>query len=61
MTAIITDDIEIAARHVRDGELIAYPTESVFGLGCLPDQASAVQRLLELKGRQGWCGLDCDF
>ena len=31
--------------------VIAYPTESVYGLGCDPFDFLAVQRLLELKGR----------
>lgn len=33
------------------GGLIAYPTEAVFGLGCDPDNESALQRLLRLKER----------
>ena len=40
-----------AARIVRQGGLIAYPTEAVYGLGCDPLQAGAVQRLLALKDR----------
>nr|WP_086937746.1 L-threonylcarbamoyladenylate synthase type 1 TsaC [Thaumasiovibrio occultus] len=41
--------------HVVDalnqGQVIAYPTEAVFGVGCDPDSAQAVQRLLDLKQR----------
>lgn len=37
--------------------VIAYPTESVYGLGCNPFDFSAVQRLLELKGRDIGKGL----
>jgi L-threonylcarbamoyladenylate synthase len=33
------------------GEIIAYPTEAVFGLGCDPDNQTAVMRLLALKKR----------
>jgi len=40
-----------AAQIVRHGGIIAYPTESVYGLGCDPLDPAAVQRLLELKGR----------
>ncbi len=32
-------------------EVIAYPTEAVFGVGCDPDSKIAVTRLLELKQR----------
>ncbi|NCP66585.1 MAG: L-threonylcarbamoyladenylate synthase type 1 TsaC [Paraglaciecola sp.] len=35
----------------QDGEIIAYPTEAVFGLGCDPDNQTAVMRLLALKKR----------
>ena len=37
--------------HFRHGGLIAYPTESCYGLGCNPDNAQAVKRLLRLKNR----------
>ena len=37
--------------HFRRGGLIAYPTESCYGLGCDPRNARAVKRLLRLKGR----------
>jgi len=36
---------------LREGGLIAYPTEGVWGLGCEPLDAEAVQRLLALKQR----------
>jgi L-threonylcarbamoyladenylate synthase len=39
------------AAHLKSGGLIAYPTESCYGLGCDPDNRSAVQRLLKLKQR----------
>lgn len=40
-----------AARAVRGGGLIAYPTEAVYGLGCDPLDREAVARLLAVKGR----------
>jgi L-threonylcarbamoyladenylate synthase len=33
------------------GQILAYPTEAVFGLGCDPDNEEAVLRLLALKQR----------
>ena len=33
------------------GGVIAYPTEGVFGLGCLPDNVTAIQRILDMKNR----------
>jgi L-threonylcarbamoyladenylate synthase len=43
--------IASAARQVRAGGIIAYPTEAVYGLGCDPDDGVAVLRLLEIKQR----------
>ena len=45
------------AAHLRRGGLIAYPTESCYGLGCDPDNRAAVLRLLRLKVRPQSKGL----
>lgn len=42
---------------LRQQQVIAYPTESVFGLGCDPDSESAVNTLLRLKHRSWQKGL----
>jgi L-threonylcarbamoyladenylate synthase len=39
------------ASHLKHGGLIAYPTESCYGLGCDPGNRKAVQRILKLKRR----------
>lgn len=47
-----------ALQHfLRSGGVIAYPTESCFGLGCDPRNRLAVQRLLRIKGRPQRKGL----
>ena len=40
-----------AAKRLREGELIAYPTEAVWGIGCDPFNRDVVYRLLRLKQR----------
>ncbi len=40
-----------AAQSLRQGGVIAYPTEAVWGLGCDPANQAAVERLLALKSR----------
>lgn len=45
------------ARILRRGGVIAYPNESVYGLGCLPGNEQAVERVLGLKGRDRSLGL----
>ncbi len=37
--------------HLRDGAVIAYPTEAVYGLGCDPMNREACDRLFQLKQR----------
>src|SRR5437660_143610 len=44
-------DIGEAARLVHEGGLIAYPTDTVYGLGCNPFDADAVDRLVKAKER----------
>jgi L-threonylcarbamoyladenylate synthase len=44
-------DWHAAKEAFTSGELLAYPTEAVFGLGCDPRNEQAVLKLLELKQR----------
>ena len=46
-----------AARCLREGHVIAYPTEAVYGLGCDPSNEAAVRRVLHLKHRPEAAGL----
>ncbi len=43
--------------YLRSGGVIAYPTESIFGLGCDPQNRQAVQRILRIKQRPQHKGL----
>ena len=45
------DEILPAVSALQKGGVIAYPTESVFGLGCDPDLDNAVKKILDLKQR----------
>lgn len=49
--------VRYAAHILKQGGIIAYPTEAVFGLGCRADNTAAIQRLLELKHRPAHKGL----
>lgn len=46
-----------AADALLGGGVIAYPTEGVYGLGCMPDNALALLRLLNIKQRDPGKGL----
>ena len=45
------ENIEKAAKIIRDGGLVAFPTETVYGLGADAMNADAVGRIYEAKGR----------
>ena len=45
------DDIKIAADLIRKGSLVAFPTETVYGLGADATNESAIRQIYSLKGR----------
>lgn len=49
--------VSIATDVLLRGGVIAYPTEGVFGLGCLPDDEGALRKLLAIKRRAANKGL----
>jgi L-threonylcarbamoyladenylate synthase len=44
-------EIETAVQTLRNGELVAFPTETVYGLGANAQNPAAVHRIFEAKGR----------
>jgi L-threonylcarbamoyladenylate synthase len=44
-------DVDAAARAVRAGDLVVYPTETVYGLGGDATDPDAIERVFEAKGR----------
>lgn len=49
--------IHRAAQAIARGGVVAYPTESIWGLGCDPLDGEAVDKILRLKGRAVTKGL----
>lgn len=45
------DSLRRAAELLRGGELVAFPTETVYGLGARADSPQAVARIYRVKGR----------
>jgi L-threonylcarbamoyladenylate synthase len=45
------EDIDDAAAAIRDGELVVYPTETVYGLAADATDPDAIERVFEAKGR----------
>ena len=47
-----TDEAIKAAAHLMvQGGVVVYPTETVYGIGCVPSDPDAAQRICEIKGR----------
>ncbi len=45
------EQVERAAARLLAGGMVAYPSETVWGLAAHPDHPAAIRRLYELKGR----------
>jgi len=50
-TSVSEEEIAGAAELIRNGGLVAFPTETVYGLGANALDAAAVARIYEAKGR----------
>jgi L-threonylcarbamoyladenylate synthase len=44
-------DVDAAAQALQAGNVVVYPTETVYGLGADATDADAVERVFDLKGR----------
>ena len=51
MKTMITDSIEVAAEFINSGEIVAFPTETVYGLGASVFDQDAIQKIFLAKGR----------
>jgi L-threonylcarbamoyladenylate synthase len=51
LLAATDEAIKTAAFLLREGRVIVYPTETVYGIGCIPSESDAAQRICEIKGR----------
>ena len=49
--AIISNDLQLAADKLKKGGLVAFPTETVYGLGADATNAAAVAKVFEAKQR----------
>lgn len=48
---VSTDSLEECGQRLRDGHLVAFPTETVYGLGCNALDSSAITKVFEAKER----------
>ncbi|WP_129717830.1 L-threonylcarbamoyladenylate synthase [Pedobacter sp. SYP-B3415] len=48
---MLTQEIDKALEVLRDGGVILYPTDTIWGLGCDATNSTAVKKLLDIKRR----------
>ena len=53
MKIVKADDegLRLAAATMKNGGVVIYPTETVYGIGCIPSDPDAAMRICEIKGR----------
>ena len=49
---ITEKNIAVASEIVKNGGLVVYPTETVYGLGCDPFNIQAVKQVFQVKGNR---------
>jgi L-threonylcarbamoyladenylate synthase len=54
---MLSNNLDIAAQFIQDGKLVAFPTETVYGLGANALNPLAVARIFELKERPSFAPL----
>ncbi|MCB0329602.1 MAG: threonylcarbamoyl-AMP synthase [Bdellovibrionales bacterium] len=50
---MLSTDIHLASEKLRSGEVVAFPTETVYGLGADATNESAIAKIYRTKGRPG--------
>lgn len=51
---ISSEQLIIAAQYIKEGKLVAFPTDTVYGLGADALNPMAVAKIFDLKGRPGF-------
>ena len=49
---MIITEVKDVICHLKSGEVIGYPTEAVYGIGCDPWNQSSVEKIAKIKGRE---------
>ena len=55
----IAEDIRTAVQTLRQGRLILYPTDTIWGIGCDAANEEAVRRIFQLKRREDSKAMIC--
>ena len=55
----IAEDIQTAVQTLRQGGIILYPTDTIWGIGCDASNEEAVKRIFQLKRREDSKAMIC--
>ncbi len=53
LNKIIQEQIDLIVDYLKRGLVIAYPTDTVYGLGCDARNSEAIKRINKIKGERG--------
>ena len=59
MSLNLGDNLSLACKVLEKGEIVAFPTETVYGLGADATNEKAVSRIFQMKGRPSFNPLIC--
>ena len=45
------ENINLIAQELLNGKVIIFPTDTVFGIGCIATNTKSIETIYELKGR----------
>lgn len=45
--------LDASVKALKEGQVIAVPTDTIYGLACLAQNSDAVKRVYDIKGRNG--------
>lgn len=48
---LLKKDIDLLAKELKKGKIVAFPTDTVFGLGCIYDDLKAIENIFKAKNR----------
>lgn len=47
-----SDGINVTVKSIKDGGVVIFPTDTVYGIGCDPYNKSAVEKIYKIKNRE---------
>jgi L-threonylcarbamoyladenylate synthase len=53
LNKISQEEVDLIVEYLKSGKVIAYPTDTVYGLGCDARDSQAIMRINKIKGERG--------